>query len=302
MLMSALHSGCVFWKNRDIAVFSFQPYGKGGETVVRALVGTQWHVHKLELEWAAIGMAAAKYPAHPDWQVVAASSEGHLWEVTAGIQVEKESQIPGDHDGLTKLASIGDAVWACGMGRVVLRREADGTWTNLSAPDPPLEEGVIGFNAIAGTAQEVTAVGWKGEIWVRTDERWEAQDSGTNTHLNAVSVSPDGQVVAVGDDGTVVVGRRNQWSVLDIDVEFNFQGVCHFGDQVFLCTDFDIYRLEKDRLVGETRFANGEEPRTCLNLLSGRESVFSQGEKDIFKFSEGIWTRVFSIGPGGPTP
>ena len=300
MLMSAVLTGCALFKNRDIALFAFEPYGKAGETVFRVLVGTEWRHYKIEPGWASIGMAAAKYPAQPDWIIVAASSEGHLWELTPGGSAEKETRIPGDYDGLTKLAAIDDAVWACGMGRLVLRRNADGTWTNLSAPDPPLEEGVIGFNGIAGTAEEVTAVGWKGEIWVRTDDRWEAQDSGTNTHLNAVSVSPKGEVVAVGDDGTVVVGRRNRWSVLDINVEFNFQGVCHFGDEVFICSDFDIYRLEKDRLVAETRFAAGEEPRTCMNLLPAKESVFSQGEKDIFKFTEGVWTRVFSIGPGSP--
>ena len=35
-----------------------------------------------------------------------------------------------------------------------------------------------------------------------------------------------------------------------------------------------------------------------MNLLPGRDSVFMQGEKDIFRFSQGMWSRVFSIGPG----
>ena len=300
MLMRGVFTGCAFFKNRDLAFFAFEPHEKKGESTFRVLVEGQWRHYQAEPSWPAIGMAAVKYPNQADWVIVASSSEGHLWELTPGGPSERETQIQGDYDGLTKLAAIGDAIWACGMGRIVLRREADGGWTDLSAPDPPLEEGVIGFNAIAGTAKEVVAVGWKGEIWVRADERWEAQDSGTNTHLNAVSVSPGGDVVAVGDDGTVVVGRRNQWSVLDINVEFNFQGVCHFGDEIFLCTDFDIYRLEKDRLVAETRFTNGEEPQTCMNLLPAKDSVFMQGEKDIFRFNQGIWSRLFWIGPGAP--
>jgi hypothetical protein len=180
------------------------------------------------------------------------------------------------------------------MGRIVLRREADGTWTNVSAPDPSLDEGVIGFNAIAGSpAGDVFAVGWGGEIWVRANERWEAQDSGTNTNLNAVSVGADGGVIAVGDVGTVVVGRQNQWSVLDINTDFNLQGVCHFGDEVFVCSDFELFRLENEALIRETRFANGDEPKTCLNLIAGKESVFSQGEKDVFRYAEGVWTRAF---------
>ena len=145
-------------------------------------------------------------------------------------------------------------------------------------------------------------MGWTGEIWVRTNERWEAQDTGTNTHLNAVSVVPEGQVVAVGDDGTVIVGRsesmvrpRHQY------VDFNFQGVCHFGRRSVPLPGLRIYRLGEGPIVGETRFANGEEPKTCMNLLPGKESVFSQGEKDIFKYSaRDVEPRLLDW-PGGPT-
>jgi hypothetical protein len=293
MKMNAILTGCVLFKNREVALFGFEPNGRPGESAFAVLLGSSWHGFTVEPKWPAIGMAWAKYPTHDDWLIVASSSEGHLWELTPGIKAEHESRIPGDYEGLTKLATVGEALWACGMGRLVLRRESDGTWINLSAPDPPLEEGVIGFNAIAGSSTEVTAVGWRGEIWMRVNDRWEVQDSGTNTNLNAVSVGSDGQVIAVGDVGTVVVGQRNQWSVLDINTDFNLQGVCHFGDEVFICSDFELFRLENGALIAETRFASGDEPKTCMNLLAGKESVFSQGEKDIFKYAQGLWTRVF---------
>jgi hypothetical protein len=294
MKMSAALTGCTVFKSRDVGLFAFEPFGRHAETVFRVLLGSQWQHYKIEPKWAAIGMAGVKYTMHPDFVVVAASAEGHLWEMTPGANTERETRIGGDYDGLTKLAAIGDAIWACGMGRLVLRRESNGTWTNVSAPDPTLDEGVIGFNSIAGTtAGEVVTVGWNGEIWMRVADRWEAQESGTNTNLNAVSVSASGEVVAVGDVGTVIVGRRDQWSVLDINTDFNLQGVCHFGQEVFVCSDFELFRLEKGALVTENRFADGVGPKTCMNLLPGKDNVFSQGEKDIFRYAEGIWTRVF---------
>lgn len=292
MEVTAVLTGTVFSKKSEYGVFAVESLDYPGQTAFQTYINNAWGGLRLRPRWPAIGMAWGRTPSG-DVVVVAGSSEGNLWQIETGTMAETEGEIPGDLSGIVKLATIGDLVWACGMGRLVLRRELDGTWTNVSAPDPNLEEGVIGFNGIAGIGDDVTAVGWAGEIWMRATDRWEAQESGTNTNLNAVSVAADGQVVAVGDNGTVVVGRRNQWSVLDINIDFNFQGVCHFGDEVFVCSDFDLYRLEKGRLLKETRFKNGDEPDSCLNLIAGKGSVFSQGERQVFRYVEGTWTRAF---------
>jgi hypothetical protein len=293
MDVNAVLTGTVFSKKKEYSVFAVESADRPGRSSFSAYFDDTWSGFDIAPDWPAIGMAWTRIQSGSEVLVVATSSEGHLWELEAGSGEEKESVIPGDHTGITKLATIGELIWACGMGRLVLRREANGTWSNVSAPEPSLEDGVIGFNGIAGVGEEVTAVGWAGEIWTRVKDRWEAQDSGTNTNLNAVSVGADGGVVAVGDHGTVVVGRRNEWSVLEINIDFNFQGVCHFGDEVFVCSDFDLYRLEKGRLTKETRFPKDDEQESCMNLIVGKESVFSQGEKDVFRFQKGLWTRAF---------
>jgi len=89
------------------------------------------------------------------------------------------------------------------------------------------------------------------------------------------------------------VGRLDHWTVIDVNTNRNLQGVCHFGGGVFVCTDFELYRVENGSLVAETRFANNDEPETCMNLIAGRNSLFSQGERDLFRFDGNIWTRVF---------
>jgi hypothetical protein len=94
------------------------------------------------------------------------------------------------------------------------------------------------------------------------------------------------------------VGRRNAWSVLEADATEDLEGVCHFGGGVFVCSGSAIYRLADDQLVAETRFADGAQPRTCMNLLPATGALFMQGEKDVFRFTENEWHRQFSIGPG----
>jgi hypothetical protein len=295
MKMKAVLSGTTYFrKGKDIALFAFQPSGRTVKTVFRLWIDGNWGTYDLEPEWTAVGVASAIYSPDEGPIVVASDTDGELWEVRAASGEERAAEIPGDYSELTNLASFDNAIWACGMGRVVLRRDAGGTWTDVSAPEPSVDLGVIGFTALAGVKPgEVVAVGWKGEIWMRRGNRWEAEDTGTTANLNAVSVGPDGQIVAVGDRGVIVIGRHNQWSVVKSDDSANLQGVCHFGKQIFIATDFDIYRLEEGELVVEDRFVNEDEPETCLNLMANEASVFSQGEKDIFRFVDGVWKRVF---------
>jgi hypothetical protein len=293
-MKAALSGTTIYRKNNDIALFAFQPSGRAVKTVFRMYVDGEWGTYDIESDWTAVGLGCAVYSEKEGTVVVASNPDGELWEARTASGEEQEASIPGDYSELTRLKGIDHAIWICGMGRVVLRREADGSWTDLSAPDPSVDEGVIGFTDIAGGAPgEVVAVGWKGEIWLRRRNRWESQDTGTTANLNAVSTGPDGQIVAVGDRGAIVVGRRNQWSVLENDDTANLQGVCHFGKEIFVCTDFDIYRLEKGELVLEDRYEKEDEPETCMNLMANEVSVFSQGEKDIFRFADGVWKRVF---------
>jgi hypothetical protein len=294
MKMKAVVSGTTYFrKGKDIALFAFEPSGRPGHTVFRLWIDGNWGTYDIEPAWTAVGVANAIYSPTEGPVVVAGDTDGELWEVRAASGEEHAAEIGGDYSELTNLASFDNAIWACGMGRVVLRREAGGTWADLSAPDPAVDLGVIGFAALASAGRgEVVAVGWQGEIWLRHTQ-WDAQESGTKANLNAVSVGADGQIVAVGDRGVIVVGRRNQWSVIKNDDTANLQGVCHFGKQVFIASDFALYRLEQSELVPEDRFADEDEPESCLNLMANEASVFSQGEHDIFRFADGVWKRVF---------
>jgi hypothetical protein len=74
--------------------------------------------------------------------------------------------------------------------------------------------------------------------------------------------------------------------------DFNLQGACHFGSEVFVCSDFEIFRLIDDKLVRESRFVDESRPKTCMHLFAGGSAAYCLGERDLFRFADGRWERV----------
>ena len=53
------------------------------------------------------------------------------------------------------------------------------------------------------------------------------------------------------------------------------------------------YRLVEDRLCPEDRFDDvSAQPHTYMNFIVGRDCLYSQGERDLFRFQDGAWSRV----------
>jgi hypothetical protein len=252
-----------------------------------------WYSYQAAPDWSAIAMAAARYPDNPRWVVVAMSQAGQLWELRPLDRTETFSQIP-QHIGLTNLATIGGSIYACGMGRILLQREASGVWNDLSAPWPNAQDGVIGFTSIAGLDQSLLyAVGWQGEVWTLSNGRWRIEDSPTNANLNAVALSPDGTVYGVGDGGAMLKGRQGQWDLIDSGTDFNLMDVCvHEGD-VFACSDFEVFRLTKSGLMADMSEGSEDLPQTCLKLVSaGKSGLYSVGPNDVYLRTNRNWQRL----------
>jgi hypothetical protein len=292
--LKSILSGCVtrsLTGTKELSFFSFAL--ASGDSRFGIAMEDGWGGYAIEPPWAASAMACARYESAQAWVVVACSASGETWEMVPDTGKEKLAKIPGRNLRITKLAKIDDAIWACGMDRRVLRRDINGKWKDLSAPSASEKEGVIGFTALSAVRSgEMVAVGWQGEIWLRKQDIWKKQKTESRANFNAVSVGDDGQIVAVGDRGAIVIGTRGRWQTVDAKIDFDLQGVSHFGDELFVCSDDAIFKLEDGDLVKETRFAKRDRPRTCLNLLRGTLSLYCQGEADIFRYAANRWTRV----------
>jgi hypothetical protein len=258
-----------------------------------ALFDDDWFTYDFSAAWSAISMATIK-PGGRDRVVVAVSPRGAFWEVRPGSGRETNGEIDAYEFPLRGLAAIAEVIYACGMGRTVLRRRGPGNWEEIGPGTSDADgDEVVGFEAVAGfSADEIYAVGWRGEIWLRTN-RWRRLDSPVSANLNAVCCAPDGKVYVAGDDGTLLRGRNDVWEAIDIQASFNFMDVASYDNMIYVVTDFQILKLIGDVLIPEDGFADPDDrPATCLHLLPGTDALFSMGTKDLFRRNGGLWERL----------
>jgi len=252
-----------------------------------------WYRYNSTPDWSAIAMAAVKEPGSGLWAVLAVSSSGNVWELLPKGPSERTIKIP-DAIGITNLATIGQRIYACGMGRKCYIRAAEDTWVDISAPWPGINEGVIGFTDMTGLSEDlIYAVGWAGEVWIRAMGSWQRQDSPTNANLNAVAISPDGVVYCVGDDGFIMQGKQDAWQVVDAGLSDNLMDVCVHNDEVYCCSDFEIFKLTDDGMVSVFSGEEEDFPDTCLRLLTDDNgSLYSVGPYDVFVLNADGWQRL----------
>ena len=290
---SAFLTGCVANKGRDVPIFSvaFSPPNEG--TVFYARPSADWVRYSLEVDWPAIAMAALRYPSASDVLVVALGAQGQFWELEPGRSAQRTGQLPESISDITNAAVALNAIWICGMDRIAWMRDVHGQWHDFSAPPGLLDEGVVGFTALAQVGSDsLVAAGWRGEIWWRDRSGWQMQDSGSSANFNALTVTPDGEVIVVGDRGAIAQGSMGRWQPFATSAAFNLQDACCFDGEVFVCSDFELFLWRDGALLPETRFAAQDRPGSCMRLRAGKHSLFSIGEGDVFDFQHGMWSRI----------
>lgn len=272
-----------------------------------------WMKYEFDASWYAVAMATIK-KGDAERVAVAISSDGDYWEVKPASIEEQDGKIEQAAFPLSNLGVIDHSIFACGMGRTVLQRKSPGKWTEIGpgpygagavapgavAPGADSsdaasedEDPIVGFEDIDGfSKKDMYAAGWGGEIWHRDGKKWQQLDSPTSEHLNAVCCAEDGKVYVVGDNGTLVVGRGDEWELIESDFTGTFQDVACYRGVIYICTDFEILKLDDGELIAEQDFEDADDlPNTCLHLLAGEDAIFSMGTKDLYRNTDGVWER-----------
>jgi len=256
--------------------------------------GDDWSQYDFSGAWIAIYMATIK-PLGLNRIVVAVSPGGAYFEVEPQSGREIYGGIPEVKSSLRSLTVVDDMIYACGMGRALLRRNNSGVWEEIGPGTSVQDDGlVVGFEDLAGfSVNEMYAVGWGGEVWRNSNGTWQQLDSPVSSNLNAVCCSPNGNVYIVGDDGIMLKGRNDVWEVLEVDRTDNLMDVAFYGNTVYVSTDFEILKLEGAGLISEDEFTNEDDlPMTCLHLLPAEDGLISMGTKDLFRLHNGVWERL----------
>jgi len=91
----------------------------------------------------------------------------------------------------------------------------------------------------------------------------------------------------------MVRGRHGSWEVVDTGIDMNLQDVCFFGGEIFVSTDFYVYRLTDAGLKPDLVEESADRATTCLKLIPARPDVlYSVGPQDIFERRAGTWRRL----------
>lgn len=153
------------------------------------------------------------------------------------------------------LSFDGDS-WALARGCVI---GGDGKYAAVSDNTP--------LFAISGDENGTAwAVGDNGTILRCDDGTWVAEDSGTNAHLRAITVLPDGKIVAAGGQGTVLLREsEGNWQVIECPVASNFQAVAAVSDTEIIFAGGRYF-------VGENGFRG--------DLIRMRDGVFEKLHSD----------------------
>lgn len=251
-----------------------------------------WTQYSLDVGWACIAIATIK-PADGARTVVAIGAHGHWWEVQPATADQNTGQIEGVRYHLRSLRAIGSTVYAVGMDRTVQQRLGPGRWQPMGPQRPDKSEGIVGFEDIDGFGEdEMYAVGWQGEIWRCLAGRWSRIDSPVSANLYAVCCASDGMVYAVGTAGTMLKGRGETWEIIDTGRDAELMDVSEHNGQIYVATNFTILKLIDGKLVAETDFADDDRPRECLSLERGPGVLLSIASKDVFRRTDGSWTRI----------
>ena len=253
----------------------------------------RWMKYDNSTSWRAMGIATIKPPGRRRL-TVSLGSKGQYFEVDPESLDETVGTISRPVSGIRCVASWDHDIYAAGMGRVVLRRVACGDWVEFGPPEGEADEDqVIGFEDLDGfAADDAYAVGWRGEVWWFGGGKWQQLDVPVGGKLNAVTCAKDGVVYAVGDNGSMIRGRGEQWEALETGRPENLMDVAFFEGEVYVVTNFRILKLADGELIPVDNFESGDAPADCLYLHEAEDGIVAMGSKCLFRLHEGTWKRV----------
>lgn len=86
-------------------------------------------------------------------------------------------------------------------------------------------------------------------------------------------------------------GSGETWDVINHEsTDDDLWDVEWFKDKVYVSSMSSVYRLEGQRLV-KVNFGN-DTPKTCYQLSTADDVMWSNGEYDIMAFDGNVWSRI----------
>ncbi len=254
------------------------------------------------------------YVSTSDQGIIIASSFGKVWENNAGDNWHKIVTETDAQRFLTGITKIGHHIFACGSGRKVYRRDGLNNWVDLvdEQQHSYVYSDIIerkkrkishigypmGFECIAGFhEEEIYAGGGNGDCWRYDGTLWHRVDLQTNTDVAAIVCGDNGKVYICLANGKIIIGRNNQWQLLDTKInEYSFaadvMSAAWFQGKLYLGTPFDLYVLEGDQLSRYQFPKEGPRQSSFAHVASCEDALLSYGNDQALVFDGVQWKEI----------
>lgn len=186
---------------------------------------------------------------------------------------------------------IDNDLYVVGGDRQAYQLAAERGWRSLDRGLNPRDDGdkIFSLEAIDGfAADEIYAVGLRGEVWLYDGRAWQHLSSPTNLLLSSVCCAGDGNVYCAGLQGLLLRGRHDAWEVINIgEFPYDFWDLCWFQGSLYLATMHRVYRLDGETLTPLNCGAETAGKLTCTDTV-----LWSIGAKDVVAFDGVTWSRI----------
>ncbi len=181
----------------------------------------------------------ALYCMGRDGKINIQSSDAPTEEILPDAGVGKKK-----HGYLTRMRSIGEKLYVCGVAGQIYRRENSG-WVHVDQGvlDPKGPPTALDLYCIDGTsASDIYAVGQKGLLWHFDGKSWTKLNSPTGSDINWIRCVAPGEVYLCGNSGSFYKGHLNQWKDFSFSrMKDEFWCAEVFGGKVYLAAREMLY-------------------------------------------------------------
>ena len=208
-------------------------------------------------------------------KIITVNDQFHVYESKEDERVREMQPQEGEDDSFLRncwgVKNIFGDVYAFGLLRKVFKRNDFNDWLDMTDPstNPELHKDIsewqekhgslgsmsIGFDALDGFASDdLYAGGDRGDLWQFNGSKWKRIDLPSNIKINALVCGGDGKVYIGGSDNKLLIGRDDEWEVVETDTgEYVYateiNSMAWFDDKLWLATDMNLFTFEDNTVA-----------------------------------------------------
>lgn len=231
----------------------------------------------------------------PQMCLIDLSEEGYYAVITSagnyiGHVSDDSSPVPDKprFHGYRSLSTIEGKAYAVGLRGMVYRMDEMRKWSRIDdgLPETFDVQAIDGFDG-----SNLFAVGWNGTMWRYTGKRWIKEELPTNENLTAVKCGGDGNIYIAGHDGMLLFGKPGIWEVIENEsFASDIWDLEWFDNRLYISTMRAVYVLNGSD-IEQVEFGD-DKPKSCYQLSTADNVLWSNGEHDIFSYDGKKWTRI----------